>query len=143
MLTAAIEGASAYQALEEEVEAAVALRERWERRAGAVARLDSVIVEVRVCTAKHAYHDPAGSELQGWPSFNPTLGFAQVSAAGDAAPRHTLVQHCQGIARRMGLSMLSLLALRCERLLIPRPGKRAQQTRVRSSATARPGWTPR
>ena len=49
MLTAAIEEASAYKALEEDVEAAVVLRERWERRAGAVARLDSVIVEVRVC----------------------------------------------------------------------------------------------
>ncbi len=48
MLSAAIEEASAYMALEEEVEAAVALRERWERRAGAVARLDSVIVEARL-----------------------------------------------------------------------------------------------
>ncbi len=50
MLTAAIEDASAYKALEEEVEAATALRERWERRAGAVARLDSVIAEVRLQT---------------------------------------------------------------------------------------------
>ena len=48
MLRAAIAEASAYKALDEEVEAAIALRERWERRAGAVARLDSVIVEVRV-----------------------------------------------------------------------------------------------
>jgi hypothetical protein len=46
VLSAAIADASAYDALEVEVEAATALRERWERRADAVAQLDSVIAEV-------------------------------------------------------------------------------------------------
>ena len=45
-LSAAIAEASAYEALEVEVEAAAALRERWERRAEAVAQLDSVVAEV-------------------------------------------------------------------------------------------------
>ena len=46
-LSAAIEEAAGYKALELEVEAAVALRERWERRAVAVSRLDSIIAEAR------------------------------------------------------------------------------------------------
>ena len=45
-LSAAITDASAFDALEVEVEAATALRERWERRAEAVAQLDSVVAEV-------------------------------------------------------------------------------------------------
>lgn len=46
-LSVSIEQASHFGALEDEVEAAEALRERWVRRAEAVGQLDHVMQEVR------------------------------------------------------------------------------------------------
>lgn len=47
ILSTAIRAAAQFAALEDEVEAAVALQERWVRRAEAVAKLDLIMHEVR------------------------------------------------------------------------------------------------
>ena len=49
-LSSAIEQATPFSALEDEVEAAVGLRERWVRRAEAVGQLDQAMQEVRIQT---------------------------------------------------------------------------------------------
>ena len=81
-LTAAITEASAYEALEAEVETATALRERWERRAEAVAQLDSVVAAVR-------------SALHSASSYLPTSASVRCQPCDCCTKQPHLLLHCK------------------------------------------------